>query len=83
MANTIVVVISVSDIGKYAKFTLDDGSELYGKYGYFSYLAYNIIGEENISFPIKVRLDDLGIKYFHVEAIWHSGIWVKLKARGY
>lgn len=79
MGNEVLVVDSVTDIGKYAKFTLDDGREFHGKYGYFHWIAYNIIGEENLSFPVKVRLDHLGLDYFHVDAIWHRGLWVKEK----
>lgn len=74
---TVCEVASISEIGKYAKFTLTDGREIFGKYGYFSYIAYNIIGEENIKFPIKVRLDELGLDYFHIEAVWHNGLWVR------
>lgn len=74
-----VEIASVSDIGKYAKFTLIDGREIYGKYGYFSSIAYYVIGQENIKFPIKVRLDELGLQCFHVEAIWHKGLWIRDK----
>ena len=77
----IVTVRSITDICKYAKFTLTDGREYTGKYGYFSWIAYYIIGEDEIKFPIKVRLDEFGFKYFHVEAIWHNGVWVKAKER--
>ncbi len=79
MDNRVFTVKSVSDIGKYAKFTLDDGSEHYGKYGYFSHIAYNLIG--GVNFPVKVRIDKLGVNYFHVEAIWNNGVWVKVKER--
>ena len=78
----VVEIDSIGEIsGKYAEFKLTDGSKHYGKYSYFSYIAYNLIG--GIKFPVKVRLDSLGLKYFHVEAIFHKGLWVKLKARGF
>lgn len=72
-----MIIESVSDIGKYAKFTLQDGTEHYGKYGYFSWIAYNLIGGDEMQFPIKARLDSLGLDYFHVEAIFHNGLWIK------
>lgn len=74
-------VASISEIGKYAKFTLIDGREIFGKYGYFSNIAYGIIGGENIKFPIKVRLDELGLDYFHVEAVWYNGLWVRRRIK--
>lgn len=79
------MVFEIADIpeldGKYAKFVLTNGAEHWGKYGYFSYIANDLIG--GVKFPVKVKLDKLGLKYFHVNAILHKGLWVKVKARGY
>tara|TARA_R110002073_G_scaffold614_4_gene4912 strand:+ start:4758 stop:5009 length:252 start_codon:yes stop_codon:yes gene_type:complete len=78
----IVVLSSIPELdGKYAKFVLTNGDEHWGKYGYFSYIANDLIG--GVQFPVKVRLDHLGLQYFHVEAIFHKGLWVKNKKRGY
>ena len=67
--------------GKYGKFVLTNGDEHWGKYGYFGYIANNLIG--GVKFPVKVKLDALGLGYFHVNAILHKGLWIKVKKRGY
>lgn len=85
MANDIVVIKSISEIGKYAKFELENGDCHHGKYGYFDAAmgaCFNQLGSMP-DMPIKARLDKLGIDYFHVEAIWFNDMWVKIKARGY
>lgn len=69
--------------GKYAKFTTSDDQVHFGKYGYFSYLfelCRLSFGSEP-DFPVRIRIDSL--EYFHTMAIFHNGVWIKLKRRGY
>ncbi|AUR83948.1 hypothetical protein NVP1046O_23 [Vibrio phage 1.046.O._10N.286.52.E3] len=61
--------------GKYARFVTVDEHVFTGKYGYFSYIANNLIG--GVTFPVKVRIDSLGESYFHVEAVFDGSVWVK------
>tara|TARA_R110000772_G_scaffold140168_4_gene249319 strand:+ start:411 stop:677 length:267 start_codon:yes stop_codon:yes gene_type:complete len=80
--NTIFEIASIPEFnGKYAKFVLTNGNEYWGKYGYFGYIANNLIG--GVELPVKVKLDEFGEKYFHVHAILYKGLWVKVKSRGY
>ena len=86
MAKEILTITKVDNFfEKFGTYHFSDGRSCSGKTGSLRYLMFDIAEELDIKldFPLKIKTDEYGMEHFYVECIWHNGVWIKLKPRGY
>lgn len=69
--------------GKWGIFTLSDGSRHTGKSGYFDYLMQICEAQfgSRPEYPIRAKVYSWGS--FQITSMFHQGVWVSIKKRGY